>query len=144
MANFDNSGPSLAFFVYFRLFKQILQLLQLIYVNKWPYSIQCWVSNPQPSGHKSAQLTTRPGLPPWGSFLSVLKRLLLRFRLENPFKNPLRINLLIRANWKDYDCAARYLKLCPNLTNALQSLITTLESDETKFSTLVVRTTLES
>ena len=41
-------------FVYFRLvYKQTLQLLQQINVNKCPFSIRCMDSNPQPSGHES-------------------------------------------------------------------------------------------
>ena len=32
--------------------------------EKCPSSIQCWDSNPQPSEHESAPITTRPGLPP--------------------------------------------------------------------------------
>ena len=32
--------------------------------EKCPSSIQCWDSNPWPSGHESPPITTRPGLPP--------------------------------------------------------------------------------
>ena len=31
--------------------------------KKWPSSIQCWGSNPQPLEHESPPITTRPGLP---------------------------------------------------------------------------------
>ena len=31
-------------------------------VKKCPSSIQCWDLNPQPSGHESVPITTRPGL----------------------------------------------------------------------------------
>ena len=40
-------------FVYFRLFKQTLQFLKQIYVNKCRSSIWCMDSNPRPSEHES-------------------------------------------------------------------------------------------
>ena len=46
------------FFVYFRPFKQILQISQQI------SSIWNWDSNPRPSEHESPLTTTRPGLLP--------------------------------------------------------------------------------
>ena len=60
------NGPTPATFLFiFGLFKQTsLQFLQQIYVKKCPSSIQCWDLNPQPSGHESVPITTRPGLPP--------------------------------------------------------------------------------
>ena len=48
------------FFVYFHLFKQILQFLQQIIVKKCPSNIRCWDSNPQPLKHESPPITTRP------------------------------------------------------------------------------------
>ena len=49
----------------FGLFKQTsLQILQQINVKKFPSSIRCRVSNPQPSQHESPPITTRSGLPP--------------------------------------------------------------------------------
>ena len=45
-------------FVYFRLFKQTLQISQQ---NKCPSSILCWVSNPWPLEHESPTITTNPG-----------------------------------------------------------------------------------
>ena len=52
------------FFDYFCLFKQTLQFLQQIYVNKYPSSIQCGDLNPRPLEHESPPITNRPGLPP--------------------------------------------------------------------------------
>ena len=57
------ANPGL-FFVYFRLFKQTLQLLQQINVKKCPSSIRHRDSNSQPSDYESPPLTTRPKLPP--------------------------------------------------------------------------------
>ena len=49
----------------FGLFKQTpLQFLQRIHVKKFPCSMRCRDSNPQPSEHESPPITTRPGLPP--------------------------------------------------------------------------------
>ena len=50
-------------FVYFRLFKQPLQVLQQINVKKCPSSMWCQDSNPLPSEYKSPPITTSPGLP---------------------------------------------------------------------------------
>ena len=84
LKKYANSG---LLFIYFRLFKQILQFLQQLKVKKcpsriWcqdsnskpleyesspkkcPSSIRCWDSNPRHSGHESPAVTTRPGLPP--------------------------------------------------------------------------------
>ena len=53
------------FLLIFGLIKQTsLQILHQIYVIKCPSSIGCWYSNPQPLGHESPSITTRPGLPP--------------------------------------------------------------------------------
>ena len=52
------------FFLYFRLFKKTLQLLQQIHVKKCPSSIWYWDSNTQPSDCKFPPITARPGLPP--------------------------------------------------------------------------------
>ena len=53
------------FFVYFRSFQtDIIQFLQQTNVKKCPSSLLCLDRNPQPSEHKSPQITTRPGLPP--------------------------------------------------------------------------------
>ena len=52
------------FFICFRLFKQTLQFVQQINVNKCPSSIRCWDSwdsNPRPLEHESPPITTRPG-----------------------------------------------------------------------------------
>ena len=49
------------FFLYFRLFKQTLQLLQQIYVHP-VYGAR--IQTPQPSGRECPPITTRPGLPP--------------------------------------------------------------------------------
>ena len=45
-------------FVYFRLFKQTLQFLKQIYVNKCRSSIWCMDSNPRPSEHESPPRAT--------------------------------------------------------------------------------------
>ena len=50
------------FFIYFCLIKQTFKVLQQIFVKKCFYSIWTWDSNPQPSGHVSPPITTRPGL----------------------------------------------------------------------------------
>ena len=60
---FKTGHPRL-FFVYFCLFKQVLQSLQQIKVKKCPSSMRCWNSNPQPTEHESPPITTRPGLQP--------------------------------------------------------------------------------
>ena len=44
-------------------FKQTIQILQHINVEKCSSSIRCWDSNSQPSECESPPLTTRPGLP---------------------------------------------------------------------------------
>ena len=49
-------------FVYFCLFKQTLQFAQQINVKKFPSSIQCWDSNPQPLELESPPIANRPGL----------------------------------------------------------------------------------
>ena len=49
-------------------------------VNKYPPSIWCWDSNPQPSGHESLTITTRPGLPSYSKICSSHHRLLKVFR----------------------------------------------------------------
>ena len=54
------ANPGL-FFVYFRLSNN--HYIQQIYVKKCLFSIWCWDSKPQPSGHESPPITTRPGLP---------------------------------------------------------------------------------
>ena len=48
-------------FVYFRLFRQTLQQIN---VKKFLSSIWRWESNSQPSDYESTPLTTRPGLSP--------------------------------------------------------------------------------
>ena len=58
------NGPFQPFFVYFRLFKQTLQILQQINVKKCPSRIRSWDLNSQPSANESPPITTRPGLPP--------------------------------------------------------------------------------
>ena len=63
------ANPGL-FFVYFRLFKQTLQLLQQINVKKCPSSIWHQDSNSQPPDYESPPLTTIPGLPP--NYLSIV------------------------------------------------------------------------
>ena len=60
---FTSWAKSSLFFIYFRLFKQTFKFLQQINCEKYPFSIQCWGSNPWPSEHESPLLTTRPGLP---------------------------------------------------------------------------------
>ena len=45
-------------FVFFCLFKQIIQVLQEIHVKKCPSSKQCWDLNPQPSDNESPLTTT--------------------------------------------------------------------------------------
>ena len=65
------NGPIPASFSFiFGFFKQTLQFLQQIYVNKCPSSIQCWDANPQPLERESLPITTGPGLPPkwWHSY----------------------------------------------------------------------------
>ena len=58
------NGPSPASFSFIFVFSnKHYNLLQQI-CEKFPYSIWCWDSNPQPSGHKFPPMTTRPGLPP--------------------------------------------------------------------------------
>ena len=52
------------FFIYFSLFKQILQIMK-----KCPSSIRCWDLNPRPLEHESPPITTRPRLPPQTSFV---------------------------------------------------------------------------
>ena len=56
------ANPGL-FLIHFRLFKQMLQFLQQIYVKKCPTNIQCRDSNPWTSGDEFPPITTRPGLP---------------------------------------------------------------------------------
>ena len=56
-----NSG---LFYIDFCLFKQTLQFLQQINVEKCPSSIRRQDLNSQLSDNESAPLTTRPGLPP--------------------------------------------------------------------------------
>ena len=53
--------PRPPFLLIFGLFKQTIQFLQQINVNKCPFSIRCWVMNPQPLKHESSHLTARPG-----------------------------------------------------------------------------------
>ena len=53
-------GQPRPLFIYFRLFKHTLQILQ----QKSPSSIRCWDLNSRPLEHESPSITTRPGLPP--------------------------------------------------------------------------------
>ena len=63
-SNFKN-GPSPASFSFFFVFSnKHYNFLQQIYVKQYPFNIWCWDSSPQPAGHESAPITTRPGLPP--------------------------------------------------------------------------------
>ena len=48
------------FFIYFCLFKKILQFLQQINVKKCPSSKRCWDSKSRPLEHESPRITTRP------------------------------------------------------------------------------------
>ena len=57
------NGPTPAFFVYFRLFKQTLQFTANM-CEKCSSSILCWDSNLRPSEHEPRPITTRPELPP--------------------------------------------------------------------------------
>ena len=54
--------PLLSFI--FGLFKQTSLQFYNKYMGKYPSSIWCRDSNPQPSEHESLPKTTRPGLPP--------------------------------------------------------------------------------
>ena len=65
---FFKNGP---LFVYFCLFKQTIQFLQQINVNKYPSSLRCWDSHSQASEHESPPITTRPGLPLWSVFIEM-------------------------------------------------------------------------
>ena len=56
--------PRPLFSFIFGLFKQTIQFLQQINVNKCPSSIRRWESNPRPLERESPPITTRPGLPP--------------------------------------------------------------------------------
>ena len=50
----------------FRLFLSFQANITILTTNKYekcPSSIWCWDSNPQPLGHESPPITTRPGLP---------------------------------------------------------------------------------
>ena len=60
---FLKNGPSPASFQFiFGLFQtNINTILHQINVKKCPSSIQCWDSNPRPSEHVSAPITTGPG-----------------------------------------------------------------------------------
>ena len=60
--------PLLHLFLVF--FKQRMQISQQIYVKKCPSSIWYFDSNSRPSEYESPPLTTRPGLPPFVSFLA--------------------------------------------------------------------------
>ena len=66
-----------SFFIYFRLFKQILQSIQLINMkNVHPvYSIRCCDLNPRPSEHESPRITTGPVLQ--AEFKNILLILML-------------------------------------------------------------------
>ena len=55
------ANPSL-FFIYFRLFKHTLQILQ--HVKKCPSIIRCQDLNSRSLEHDSPPITTGPGLPP--------------------------------------------------------------------------------
>ena len=57
-------GHTRPLLVYFGLFKQTKQTVQLLQINvkKCPSSIQCWDSNPRPLKHKSSPVENRPGL----------------------------------------------------------------------------------
>ena len=57
-------GPSRPLFLFILSFQTNIAILQQIYVKKCPSSIQGWESNPQPSGHETPPITTRPGLQP--------------------------------------------------------------------------------
>ena len=54
--------PRPLFNIFSVFFLQILQILQQNNVKKCPSSRWRWDSNPQPSVHESASITTRPGL----------------------------------------------------------------------------------
>ena len=59
------NGPTTASFSFiFGLFKQTIQFLQQIYVNKCPSNIRYQESIPRPTERESLPITTRPGLPP--------------------------------------------------------------------------------
>ena len=80
-SNFLKMGqprPLLSFI--FGLFELKLQFKQQICVKKYPSSLRCQDSNPQPSDHESPPITTRPGLPPSSNFLC--KRFLKGGRLS--------------------------------------------------------------
>ena len=62
------ASPGL-FLIYFRLFKHTLQILQQINLKKCPSSIWCRDLNSWPLKHESPPITTRPGLPPFSTFV---------------------------------------------------------------------------
>ena len=63
LTHFKKWARSGLFFVYFCLFKQMLQFFTTNKCEKCLSSIWCRDLNPRPLEHESPLITTRPGLP---------------------------------------------------------------------------------
>ena len=61
---FLKNGPSLVSSSFIFVLSKKHCILQQINVKKFPSSIWCWASNPQPLEHECPPITARPGLPP--------------------------------------------------------------------------------
>ena len=77
---FLKNGSTRPLFHLFSVFSnKQCKFLHQMYVKKCPSSIWHRDSNPRPQERESPPLTTRPGLPPWLSFLLSLSTMSLLF-----------------------------------------------------------------
>ena len=89
----------------FRLFLSFQANITILTTNKYekcPSSIWCWDSNPQPLGHESPPITTRPGLP----LLNCCQSLSLIFHFSS--KNMLKTVDSLALLWPSYSPSYTY------------------------------------